>query len=77
MPAYKVLNPLTIVFFSFVFVCLFLQNQHTLERSEQTIWIILWDLQQLENQSINLQERGRNGNSLEFDFRRPHLRTVE
>ena len=41
MPAYKVLNPLTIVFFLFVFVCLFLQESTYIGAVGATIWIIL------------------------------------
>ena len=42
MPAYKVLNPLTIVFFLFVFVCLFLQESTYIGAVGATIWIILF-----------------------------------
>lgn len=42
MPAYKVLNPLTIVFFLFVFVCLFLQESTYIGAIGATIWIILF-----------------------------------
>ena len=44
MPAYKVLNPLTIVFFLFVFVCLFLQKSTYIGAIGATIWIILFGM---------------------------------
>ena len=44
MPAYKVLNPLTIVFFLFVFVCLFLQESTYIGVIGATIWIILFGI---------------------------------
>lgn len=44
MPAYKVLNPLTIVFFIFVFVCLFLQESTYIGAIGATIWIILFGI---------------------------------
>jgi len=44
MPAYKVLNPLTIVFFLFVFVCLFLQESTYIGAVGATIWIILFGI---------------------------------
>ena len=44
MPAYKVLNPLTIVFFLFVFVCLFLQESTHIGAIGATIWIILFGI---------------------------------
>ena len=44
MPAYKVLNPLTIVFFLFVFVCLFLQKSTYIGAVGATIWIILFGI---------------------------------
>ena len=44
MPAYKVLNPLTIVFFLFVFVCLFLQESTYIRAIGATIWIILFGI---------------------------------
>ena len=44
MPAYKVLNPLTIVFFLFVFVCLFLQKSTYIGAIGATIWIILFGI---------------------------------
>ena len=44
MPAYKVLNPLTIVFFLFVFVCLFLQESTYIGAIGATIWIILFGI---------------------------------
>ena len=44
MPAYKVLNPLTIVFFLFVFVCLFLQESTYSGAIGATIWIILFGI---------------------------------
>lgn len=44
MPAYKVLNPLTIVFFLFVFVCLFLQESTYIGAIGATIRIILFGI---------------------------------
>lgn len=44
MPAYKVLNPLIIVFFLFVFVCLFLQESTYIGAIGATIWIILFGI---------------------------------
>ena len=44
MPTYKVLNPLTIVFFLFVFVCLFLQESTYIGAIGATIWIILFGI---------------------------------
>ena len=44
MPAYKVLNPLTIVFFLFVFVCLFLQESTYIGAIGATIWVILFGI---------------------------------
>ena len=44
MPAYKVLNPLTIVFFLFVFVCLFLQESTYIGAVGATILIILFGI---------------------------------
>lgn len=44
LPAYKVLNPLTIVFFLFVFVCLFLQESTYIGAIGATIWIILFGI---------------------------------
>ena len=44
MPAYKVLNPLTIVFFLFVFFCLFLQESTYIGAIGATIWIILFGI---------------------------------
>ena len=44
MPAYKVLNPLTIVFFLLVFVCLFLQESTYIGAIGATIWIILFGI---------------------------------
>ena len=44
MPAYKVLNPLTLVFFLFVFVCLFLQESTYIGAIGATIWIILFGI---------------------------------
>ncbi|WP_298617322.1 amino acid permease [uncultured Streptococcus sp.] len=44
MPAYKVLNPLTIVFFLFVFVCLFLQESTYIGAIGAAIWIILFGI---------------------------------
>ena len=44
MPAYKVLNPLTIAFFLFVFVCLFLQESTYIGAIGATIWIILFGI---------------------------------
>ena len=44
MQAYKVLNPLTIVFFLFVFVCLFLQESTYIGAIGATIWIILFGI---------------------------------
>lgn len=44
MLAYKVLNPLTIVFFLFVFVCLFLQESTYIGAIGATIWIILFGI---------------------------------
>lgn len=40
MPAYKILNPITIVFFAFVFVCLFLQKSTVIGAIGASIWII-------------------------------------
>lgn len=44
MPAYKVLNPLTIAFFLFVFVCLFLQKSTYIGAVGATIWIVLFGI---------------------------------
>lgn len=44
MPAYKVLNPLTIAFFLFVFVCLFLQESTYIGAIGATIWIVLFGI---------------------------------
>ena len=60
MPAYKVLNPLTIVFFLFVFVCLFLQDQHTLERLEQPYGSFFLEFTAIGN-IINKQQNSPNG----------------
>ena len=42
MPAYKFLNPLTIAFFIFVFICLFLQESTYIGAIGATIWIIVF-----------------------------------
>ena len=44
MPAYKILNPLTIAFFLFVFVCLFLQQSTYIGAIGATIWVILFGI---------------------------------
>lgn len=44
MPTYKVLNPLTIVFFLFVFVCLFLQESTYIGAIGATVWIVLFGI---------------------------------
>ncbi len=44
MPAYKILNPLTIAFFLFVFVCLFLQQSTYIGAIGATIWMILFGI---------------------------------
>lgn len=44
MPAYKILNPLTIAFFLFVFVCLFLQKSTYIGAIGATIWIVLFGI---------------------------------
>ncbi|MBM7636737.1 amino acid permease [Streptococcus saliviloxodontae] len=44
MPAYKVLNPLTIAFFIFVFVCLFLQDSTVIGAIGASIWIVLFGI---------------------------------
>ena len=44
MPAYKILNPLTIAFFLFVFVCLFLQQYTYIGAIGATIWVILFGI---------------------------------
>ena len=69
MPAYKVLNPLTIVFFLFVFVCLFLQESTYIGAIGATIWIILLGFTAIGNIINKPQESGTEiGNSLELDF---------
>ena len=42
MPAYKILNPVTILFFLFVFVCLFLQKSTVIGASGASIWMLLF-----------------------------------
>ena len=44
MPAYKVLKPVTILFFLFVFVCLFLQKSTVIGAIGASIWIILFGI---------------------------------
>ena len=44
MPAYKILNPVTIAFFLFVFVCLFLQKSTYIGAIGATIWVILFGI---------------------------------
>ena len=44
MPAYKILNPVTIAFFLFVFVCLFLQQSTYIGAIGATIWVILFGI---------------------------------
>ena len=44
MPAYKILNPFTIAFFLFVFVCLFLQKSTYIGAIGATIWIVLFGI---------------------------------
>ena len=44
MPAYKILNPVTIAFFLFVFVCLFLQKSTYIGAIGATIWIIIFGI---------------------------------
>ena len=65
MPAYKVLNPLTIVFFLFVFVCLFLQESTYIGAIGATIWIILFGITAIGNIINKLQGVGQT-NSLEL-----------
>ncbi|MDE7489704.1 amino acid transporter, partial [Streptococcus agalactiae] len=40
MPAYKILSPITLLFFLFVFVSLFLQDSTYIGAIGATIWII-------------------------------------
>ncbi|MBM7642240.1 amino acid permease [Streptococcus loxodontisalivarius] len=44
MPAYKILNPMTIAFFIFVFVCLFLQESTFIGAIGASIWIVLFGI---------------------------------
>ena len=44
MPAYKILNPLTILFFIFVFVCLFLQKSTVAGAIGAAIWIVVFSI---------------------------------
>ena len=44
MPAYKILNPLTILFFIFVFVCLFLQKSTVVGAIGAAIWIVVFSI---------------------------------
>ena len=44
MPAYKILNPLTILFFIFVFVCLFLQKSTGVGAIGAAIWIVVFSI---------------------------------
>ena len=44
MPAYKILNPVTIAFFLFVCVCLFLQKSTYIGAIGATIWVILFGI---------------------------------
>ena len=44
MPAYKILNPLTIAFFVFVFVCLFLQKSTVVGAIGSVIWIVVFGI---------------------------------
>lgn len=44
MPAYKILNPVTILFFLFVFVCLFLQKSTVIGAIGASIWILLFGI---------------------------------
>ena len=44
MPAYKILNPLTIAFFVFVFVCLFLQKSTIVGAIGAALWIVVFGI---------------------------------
>ena len=44
MPAYKFLNPLTMLFFAFVFVTLFLQKSTVVGAIGSAVWIIVFGL---------------------------------
>ncbi|TNF67931.1 amino acid permease [Streptococcus salivarius] len=44
MPTYKILNPLTILFFIFVFVCLFLQKSTVVGAIGAAIWIVVFSI---------------------------------
>lgn len=44
MPAYKFLNPLTLLFFAFVFVTLFLQKSTVVGAIGSTIWIVVFGI---------------------------------
>ena len=44
MPAYKILNPLTIIFFIFVFVSLFLQESTYIGAIGATVWVIVFGI---------------------------------
>ncbi|MGO3047995.1 MAG: amino acid permease, partial [Streptococcus thermophilus] len=41
---YKILNPLTIAFFVFVFVCLFLQKSTVVGAIGSVIWIVVFGI---------------------------------
>jgi len=44
MPAYKFLNPLTMLFFAFVFVTLFLQESTVVGAIGSAVWIVVFGL---------------------------------
>ena len=68
----KCWNPLTIVFFLFVFVCLFLQESTYIGAIGATIWIILLGFTAIGNIINKPQESGTEiGNSFRTRFRRP------
>ena len=44
MPAYKFLNPLTLLFFAFVFITLFLQKSTVVGAIGSAIWILIFGI---------------------------------
>lgn len=42
MPAYKILNPLTIAFFSFVFITMFFNKENVIPAVGALIWLIVF-----------------------------------
>lgn len=44
MPAYKILHPLTLVFFAFIYISLFLQESTFMGAIGATIWLIVFGI---------------------------------